>query len=664
MSDSENQIKRMLLQATLIENLTYLKEKLPELYEQFKDYKPSGTGVVLDENGSINLLNNSNYAYEENPKVLAQKQVKKYLNHPVYSRYEIKHSRDEDIYFKHQALLKSIYNVRNSQTTGKVIKPTQEARLDFVCFLGGGLGYQIEELFRQKEVLNVLLFEPNPSAFYALLHCVELKPLVERCVSIGGVFRFCIGGDENVVVNQVYSLLNTQGFFNVSLIHFFKHYDSQLMTKTVEKLKALGHRWTAGWGFFEDEIIGLRHTLSNLALNFPTIKKSRLYSNPLKHTQVFVVANGPSLDLAIDFLKDHQGDLVIVSCGTALKALLINGIKPDFHVEMERTKELYDWLEAIEKDEKISIQLKDINIIALNTVYYGLLQEFKAARLITKVNDAGGELVRAFDKDCIYTFPLYTNPTVTNTALAVVCEMGFEEVYLVGVDLGFVSETEHHSKHSIYYDKDFKYKAQIEDSMKEELKVKGNFKDLVSSTFHFDNSRGNIESLIKMHKKVKFYNTSNGAFIRNTKPRRITDLAPPNKLANKSHKIEKLLTTSSSLSGISEACDMSSIVKLKHSVRSNLESLLSLTNRNFNTREELVESFFLQNKMLKMIKEQDAICFWLIQGTFNYFQSYIMACTYYFSDPSKRVDFINACIDAFHEHVNDIYIDFSKMEVN
>ncbi|WP_231617019.1 motility associated factor glycosyltransferase family protein [Pseudoalteromonas sp. SWXJZ10B] len=658
MNTVDNELKKMMLHATLLANLTLLKEKMPRVYDAFKDYKPTNTGVAIDSNGNENLYNNGKFAYTESPREFAKKQVDKFLKNPIYSHYNIKHAVDVGIVFKHSALLKSINNVRNEETDSKVGRPTNENRLEFVCFLGGGLGYQIEELLNKKAVRNVFLFEPNFNSFYALLHCIELRPLFNKCLSQGGVFTIRVGGDEHTISNEISKLLMEQGHFNMSLIHFFQHYDSPLMTKSMDKMKEVAHRWHGGWGFFEDEIIGISHTLSNLKARFPVLKKTSLFKNPLKNIPVFIVANGPSLDSAIEFLLENKDNIIIVSCGTALKALLVNDIKPDMHIEMERTAGLSKHIEAIENAANITVKLNELNIIALNTVYDGILKRFKTANLLTKINDGGGFLIQRLDKKQMYSYPVGTNPTVTNTALAVVTELGFDKVYLVGADFGFISNEHHHSKHSAYYDSDYKDKEVMIENMQTDKCVKGNFTDTVFTNNLFDLSKSNIEVLLRHHPHVKAFNTSNGAYIYGAQPKRIVDVRIKNKLINKSAKITSLLQNATSLTLLSEKRMDTCIVEIQNKTKAFLEQLITVTSPYFTTREELVDAFALQHKMLLNMRDEDDVIYILVQGTFKYFQTYIMANTYFYDNLDKRIEFMNACIDAFHEHLNDIYQEF------
>ncbi|PWS55657.1 motility associated factor glycosyltransferase family protein [Pseudoalteromonas sp. meg-B1] len=661
MDANQQELTKMMLQATLLANLALLKEQMPALYEVFKDYSPTDTGVAIDALGNANLFNNNEFVYQDSPREFACKQLTQFLDDPLYFKYELNHQEDKDILFEHAALLKSIYNVRASETDNKINNPAEEKRLDFVCFLGGGLGYQIEELLKKKDVLNVFLFEPSKDTFYALLHCIELRPLFNKCVANGGHFSIRVAGSEDGVINEISKFLFEHGHFNISQILFFKHYDSPLIEKTIARIKDVGHRWSAGWGFFEDEIIGLSHTISNLKAGFPVIKKAELFKNKLENSPVFIAANGPSLDSAIDFLKANQSNVIIVSCGTALKALLVNGIKPDIHIEMERVAFLLDWVEVVERTENIDTKLEELNIIALNTVYDGVLNRFKSAHLLSKINDCGGRFIRALDAKNQFVYPEHSNPTVSNTALAVVISLGFKKVYLTGTDFGFVSKDHHHSKHSIYFDKDFKHKETVEKGIQDGMIVKGNFRDEVQTTPIFDSSKGNIELLLQDNLDVKVFNTTDGAFIRYTEPMRIEDIGALEVIADKQNEISSLLKKGASLEQLSTGNVELKIKKIKNTTKYALEQLLSYTSVYFKTREELADVFSIQNKSLLTLRngnDDDRVVYWLIQGSFRYFQAYIMTSSYYYHDLDKRVEFMNACVEAFNEHIKGIYLEF------
>lgn len=657
LSATDLELQKMILKATLISNLELLKEKMPSVYNTFKNFEVENTGVALDKCGQVNLLNNGCFTYEESPMELAVKQVELFLQEPAYHHYGIAHESDEHNHFKHSTVLKKIHNNRVEGVGHDLPKPTNEERLDFICFFGAGLGYQIEELMRRKKLLNVFLFEPNNAVFYAMLHCVELRPLFEHCTNQGGTFSLCIGGNEYNVVNEISTLLNKQGHFNLSLMYFFKHYDSPLMAKVAEKIKEVAHRWHSGWGFFEDEIIGISHTISNLKLQFPVLKKANTFNNCIKKSPVFIVANGPSLDLAIDFLKTNQDNIVIISCGTALKALLVNDIKPDIHIEMERAAALYEFVGVVDRTDSINIKLSDLNIIALNTVFHGILSRFKSAFILNKVNDAGGCLISRLDKESRYSTPFYTNPTVTNTAVAVAVELGFELLYFVGMDFGFISDKYHHSKFSIFFDENFKHKERFDGLMTNDRYVKGNFRDKVGTINTYDSSKSNVELLLQEKPHIKAYNTSDGALIQNSEAKYITDVKVSKKIVDKNKKVTELLINASSSQGLAVNDIVSQMSDVQLKTKHTLEQLLSFTSIFFDSREKISSAFLAQNKMLLDMQNKDEMIFWLVQGSFKYFQAYIMSNIYYYSDQDKRIEFMNTSIDIFHQHIADIYLE-------
>lgn len=662
MSPEQIQLTKLSLQATLIENLKLLENVMPEIFKEYKDYKPESSWVIVEDSGEVNLFNNNKSVYPYSPIRFAQEQVEQFLKKPEIYRYHITHQDDEDIVFKHAALLKSIYNVRREETSNQLHNCAEEDRLDFVCMLGGGLGYQIEALFEKKSVLNFFLYEPCKDTFYALLHCVELKPLFDHCARQGGRFSVFVGGEPNACLNSISFFLQQQGHFNLSRMLFFRHYDSPSIEQTIDKVKEIGHRFSAGWGFMEDEIMGMTHTLSNMNSKYPVIKHKKHFNNQAKDLPVFVCANGPSLDAAINFLKSNQANVFIVSAGTALKALLVNGIKPDIHVEMERAARVLDWVNVVQRTEGLQYSLKDLRIIGLNTVFDGILSEFKSAYVLAKHNDAGGRLIRLLDEKSMYAYPEYSNPTASNTALSVVACLGFRNVYLVGMDFGYIDENHHHSKHSIYYDEDFKYKTLVKKIMRSDIEVKGNFRDTVLSTSMFDSSKGNIELLLGEELLINAKNTADGAFIKHATPCPIDDIVIDGKIDSKDVIIEKLLKVATSSKQLEPQALNTSITVVNNALKTILEEVLSFTACQFQTREQLADAFTLQNKLLLELKGTDAgkLIYWIVQGSFRYFQAYIMTNSYYYENLEKRAEFMNACIDAFHQHINDIYLDYME----
>ena len=248
-------LKKMLLNATLLANLDTLKVYMPELYTLFKDYSPECAGVVIDDNGNIDLYHNEEFIYKGNPESFSQQQASGFLKSPLYFNLKMEDLRESSISFEHQRILQRI-NIRCKQDTlSSVNVHDHDDRLDLVCMLGAGLGYQVEALFNLRKIKYFQLYEPTEDIFYAMLHCIELRPIFEHCIANGGHFTICIGNDDLAFINQVNKTLHQYGHFNLPNFYIYKHYESKTNDAIVALVKTIGYRFAFGFGFMEDEIV-------------------------------------------------------------------------------------------------------------------------------------------------------------------------------------------------------------------------------------------------------------------------------------------------------------------------------------------------------------------------------------------------------------------------
>ena len=118
----------------------------------------------------------------------------------------------------------------------------------------------------------------------------------------------------------------------------FWHYPSEGIFELMKRTKQEFFLLSSGWGFFDDNIISISHCVENVRKNLPFLITGKSLDENWSNIPVFVVGNGPSLDMAIDTLKKLQDNVIILSCGSALSALHKAGIRPDIHVQVERTK--------------------------------------------------------------------------------------------------------------------------------------------------------------------------------------------------------------------------------------------------------------------------------------------------------------------------------------
>src|SRR5690606_9240691 len=151
---------------------------------------------------------------------------------------------------------------------------------------------------------------------------------------------------------------------------------------------------------------------------------------------VFILGNGPSLDSHIEFIRKHQPYAIIITAGTALGSMAKTGIKPDFHVEMERNINITDWIKLGTTDE----YRKGITLLCLNTVAPDPVKLFDSTCIAKKPNDVGQYIIEPLLAGKGIQSLQLCNPTVTNAAFSFAVSMGFKEIYFLGVDLGTKTE--------------------------------------------------------------------------------------------------------------------------------------------------------------------------------------------------------------------------------
>jgi len=113
----------------------------------------------------------------------------------------------------------------------------------------------------------------------------------------------------------------------------------------------------------------------------------------------------------------------------------------------------------------------------------------------------------------------YSYPTVSNFAIDCALELGFKQIYLFGVDLGFVDFRHHHSKQSGYYLEDGEELIEYARAYDTSLTVEGNLRPFVNTKYEFKMSKTIIElALGNANADVDVYNLNDGAKIKRTIP--------------------------------------------------------------------------------------------------------------------------------------------------
>lgn len=389
-------------------------------------------------------------------------------------------------------------------------------KVPIVLVFGSGFGWHLDRLVDDYEIRHLILVDTDPARLNLSLYFVDYVALHQRFQAKGFYFSVIYDDDPERMSDYLRALLHHYWppFFIQGAGLFFHDYDS-------EKVRTLWNTlsrdlWTLyrGWGFLDDEILGLKHAIENSISRYPLYtRRPTLPANAV----AFVVGAGPSLDDLLPILERERERAVIISCGSAVTALARAGIKPDWHVEIERTEVTY----LMAAEPLTREMLKDVPIIASSIMHPAVFTLTERPLMFIKDLDSGAAI-----NDFSGRFPrIQCNPTCTNGGLFMALSMGFSEIYLCGVDLGFKDIKHHHAKTSIYYDDEREQTEDLEKIIQDVhaahqsgQTVKANFGGDVLSIEIFIHTRDAMQLSIAQHPSSRVYNLNDGALIGGAEP--------------------------------------------------------------------------------------------------------------------------------------------------
>lgn len=494
-------------------NLNAFKKYFPSIYKTFSDYEAQAWLPVEGANNEINLihketlvawygnepreeciLNFNNFREQPNKDGLILgyqgKKLKKYLHYQFVSKTE--------------ALLKEVEEEEGA------LPDTIKSLILF----GVGVGYQIETMFNEHEIDKLFICEPNRDFFNASLYAIDWAEILTKIDTKEGRLYINIGDDGTNLfrdlLNQFYSI----GPYILANTYFYQSYHNTVLTSAIAQLREQLQVVISMGEYFDHARFGISHTTEMLDRGAPFMRKSpsQYLSFEDKEVPVFIVGNGPSLDNAIDTIKEWREHAIVVSCGTALSSLYKHGITPDFHAEIEQNRSTFDWCCRIDDFD----YLKNISLISVNGIHPDTCDLFKEVFIAFK--DGESSTVSALEILGRENFEelRFAFPTVSNLAVNMFSKLGMQQLYLFGVDLGFFDKRNHHSKHSSYYI-DGKEIYDYEAANNTSIVVPGNFRKTVFTKYEFKLSKTIIEQSLAAN-SLSCFNCSDGAKVAGAAP--------------------------------------------------------------------------------------------------------------------------------------------------
>lgn len=649
LEQAEVQKLQMELNLRFQKNLALFQKRFPSAYEKIKSHTPDRLILQLDPNRNLNLADKKEmvYMYSEAANKYAQKLIQAFRNNPQLHRFKVVKSREQNPKHLHIRNLNKLIDIYNDDKVERITDAPHY--LSNLIVSGVGLGYHLVEAVRSFDIQNILIYEHSLDAVHGSMHVIDWEEVVNHFDNDNKSISLCIGIQPLKALEQIENVIQNVGLhsqiYNFVLMHGQRESEKEFINLYINEIRS----FIGGLGYFDDERIGLAHAYHNLRSEHSVFKTPKSYN---RKTRALIIGNGPSLDEHEEYLKANEDKVVLVSCGTALTTLLRMGVKPDFHVEMERPSFIHEVLNYGSTQE----QRKGITLLCLHSVSPTTTACFEEACYAIKPNDAGTSLILDFCKNTTAPQLPFSNPTVTNCALAFLVCMGFSEIHLVGVDLGAVDEKQHHSSKSLYYDFE-KYnethKTKIKKPQAQNIQREGNFGGTVSASAILDMSRSSMERLLALVKSTFpafiCYNTNNGVKIKHTESIRLDDL-PKVKNEDKQSFITKLKHD--------HFHKVDSKKLNTHHLENHFKYFFSIKTKillsdNIDSEKGLLTQ--ATRAYLAANKTKDSMTHFLLRGTLNCFLGAIIEnCMYC----KKREDFkkrVSVGVTIYNQLIEDIY---------
>ncbi|MFQ5763703.1 MAG: 6-hydroxymethylpterin diphosphokinase MptE-like protein [Rhodospirillales bacterium] len=397
----------------------------------------------------------------------------------------------------------------------------------FLVVFGIGLGRHIGPLIEKTKARNVILVEPEIEFLWHSLEITDWIELIGGVQARGGDVDFILTDDANEISGNIWRTLRRTNPCAADGFICCVHHHGHLVGMVIEDLKKDVSLITAELGFFYDETLMLWNTHQNFAQ-----RKAKLFSpSPGKKRDLpaFVVGSGPSLDGAIDVIHKNQKNAVIISCGSALRPLILKGIRPDFHIELENL-DVSPVVSQVAREH----DLTSIRIVASSTVDPGALAPFGDAVFYFRYSLSSFPLFCTSDDAILHL----GGPTVTNAGLSFAQQVGFRDIYLFGVDMGARSPEVHHAADSYH----FTPEAGPMDSSEFRIPVDANFGGTCMTTRGLYTARLTLIGAISRYRaKRRYFNCSDGAAIDGATPTRPEDLSLPERTAPKEETVRGIV---------------------------------------------------------------------------------------------------------------------------
>lgn len=642
-------------QALKEKNLAAFAIEFPDIHKQFVDYEPIQWQAFFDNSGEINLYHERRLGalYQAKPSLLSAQTVQLFADEP---------NRNDMFAGYKGGKLKNYIHFTQARKFGALAEQLENDGhfvpdiMSSLIWFGLGLGYQLSDLVEQYDIKSMYIYEPNPDFFYWSLLTVPWYEILASQREAGMHWYINIGDDGKYLQEDMFSQFQSSGGYLTASAFFYLPMYSPELQPHIRQLKRDFQSYLMLGEYFDHVRYSFRHIEQNLKSGMRLLKADAKLKEQYANTPIVVVGNGPSLDSTIHLLKQRRDEFLVVSCGTALKALYEAGITPDFHSDVEQNRATYSWITQVQD----RAWLKLITLLSLTSIHPDSAALFKDHLAVFKYGEASTlAYLRRSDLLGDIASLDYCYPTVTNLALSLLLTLGFKNIYLLGVDLGFKDHDHHHSKNSSYYKSN--QQKSWHDYRKvagQGIPVAGNFTPVVLTKYEFQLSRRIMEQLLDIQpqaeeQQVRITNCSDGAFIEGTTPQRFEDIATTPKVDGEaicSWMKEELYTHE----GVDHLLNVVAEGFNDSMMKAEAEALLAITAEPVHSIEEALQRLEKEKQfLLKLYEDSNSLWFHLIYASAHFASAALIRFLYLAKNEQQALAYFESGSEIWREYIQN-----------
>ncbi len=500
------------------QNLEMFRQRAPALYDLAKSYRPEAS-LITTESGGVDLSVGENLVFSGRYDALVGEMLENYWRQPsrIALTPPIPEQGDKDAGQFVGDLLRRCEQV--DIALGESLTPADGY---FLLIFGVGLGAHIDPLVERSGCQTLVLVEPSFEFVYHSMSTYDWGALFRSFEANGRTLQMVFDSDVTKACMGLKWSLRESNVCALDGAYYFKFSDMPAINEILSRMGNELMGVSDDLGCYVDERLMVLNSHANLGSAEP-----RIYKTPEERElplPVFLVGSGPSLDDAIDVIKENQNNAVIISVGTALQPLLNNGITPDFQVESENYypdfDAIYDFLQGRRETD-------DIHLIAAVTCPEAFVNGYGSSTLYFRAGQTPHHLFRPPESAIL----VGGSPSVGNAGMSFALWSGFRTFYLFGMDLGARNPERHHAEGS--------YGLVFEEF---DIEVPANFGGAAYTTTIFFKTLVAVREAVQAFAQGRrFFNCSDGCLIEGVEPLAPGELTLDPPAAGKSEVVRQLI---------------------------------------------------------------------------------------------------------------------------